>query len=287
MAIPIAHPAAVLPLRRLCPRFLVFSALVIGSLLPDAAYVIGDVNKFSRTLHAVFGSAVAGTSWVKESREWDDLSHAVVGSLVFCLPVGLVLFAGFTRLRGALVEMLPNPHRDALRPLCVVQRTTAGRLVSSLLVGAWTHLVWDSLTNGDRWLGRHWAFLHLQVFEAGEIQVAVYRALWVVSTVVGVFALGATYLRFLARRAPGRLYESAELRCYLRWLAGLIASLVVAVVIAFRFASPFGSLDEQWRFLHRLAGFFIATTATGVVVAATSFMVRTGATRTLGRSPSK
>ncbi|MBA3727450.1 MAG: DUF4184 family protein, partial [Armatimonadetes bacterium] len=33
-----SHPAAVLPLRRLCPQSLDFAALVIGSTTPDIGY---------------------------------------------------------------------------------------------------------------------------------------------------------------------------------------------------------------------------------------------------------
>src|SRR5437762_2617545 len=44
MPFPLAHPAAVLPLRRYCPRFLSFPALVIGSIAPDFGYCFGDLN---------------------------------------------------------------------------------------------------------------------------------------------------------------------------------------------------------------------------------------------------
>src|SRR6266404_5342332 len=62
MAFPLAHPAAVLPLRRYCPRGFNFAALVVGSLSPDAGYLFGQRNV-------------------------DEFSHRVVGSFGFCLPV--------------------------------------------------------------------------------------------------------------------------------------------------------------------------------------------------------
>jgi hypothetical protein len=48
MPYPLAHPAAVLPLRRLCPRRLSFPALVVGSLCPDVGYPLG-VSRFSHS----------------------------------------------------------------------------------------------------------------------------------------------------------------------------------------------------------------------------------------------
>ena len=70
MPFTLAHPAAVLPLRRFCPRFLNFPALVVGSVGPDAGYAFG---------------------WLGA----DQVSHRFLGSFVFCLPVGLVLVGLF------------------------------------------------------------------------------------------------------------------------------------------------------------------------------------------------
>ena len=99
MPIPLAHPAAVLPLCRFCPRYLSFGALVIGSLLPDVAYTIDDLNKFSRTLVFLFGPSVGYSEYVRNAWDWDDFSHTFAGSLGFCLPVGLLLLYGFLALR--------------------------------------------------------------------------------------------------------------------------------------------------------------------------------------------
>jgi hypothetical protein len=44
MPFPVAHLAAVLPLRRYCPRYLSFPALVVGSLSPDLGYLFGHLH---------------------------------------------------------------------------------------------------------------------------------------------------------------------------------------------------------------------------------------------------
>ena len=66
MPFPLAHPAAVLPLRRFCPGRLSFLALVIGSVVPDVAYCFGPLDV-------------------------DVFAHTLPGSLVFCLPMGWLL----------------------------------------------------------------------------------------------------------------------------------------------------------------------------------------------------
>src|SRR3954469_23195843 len=107
MPFPLAHPAAAIPLRRFCPRPFSFLALLIGSILPDAAYSIDDINKFSDTFSLIFGAAVKDWEWVTNTWDWDDFSHTIAGSIVFCLPLGLALLAIFYHFRSTLVGILP------------------------------------------------------------------------------------------------------------------------------------------------------------------------------------
>jgi hypothetical protein len=86
MPFPVAHPAAVLPLRRYCPRYLSFPALVVGSLSPDFGYVFGhlQVDRFSH-------------------RFW-------AGSFGFCLPAGLLIVWVFYLVRAPLLAILPGRY---------------------------------------------------------------------------------------------------------------------------------------------------------------------------------
>jgi len=63
MSFAFAHRAATPPFRRWCPRDLEFSVLVVGDLVLDLAAIIDD---------------------------WDYFSHTILGSLAFCLLVGLL-----------------------------------------------------------------------------------------------------------------------------------------------------------------------------------------------------
>jgi hypothetical protein len=126
MPFPLAHPAAVLPLKRYCPRWLSFPALVIGSLTPDAGYLFGE----------------KGTG---------AFSHRFQGSIGFCLPAGIVMVVLFYWLRVPLVKMLPSPYQRALLPLCQRPPGSLWAIVISLLIGAWTHLLWDSFAHTNGW----------------------------------------------------------------------------------------------------------------------------------------
>src|SRR6267142_809972 len=87
-----SHPLAVVPLRRLCPERLNFTALIIGSMSPDFGYYIGQFP-------------VA------------NFAHTALGTLAVCLPMGLLALGLFYLIRRPLCFVLPQPHRAALMPL--------------------------------------------------------------------------------------------------------------------------------------------------------------------------
>ena len=131
MPFPLAHPAAILPLRRYCQRYLSFPALIIGSLSPDVGYFSG---------HFRLG----------------EFSHRLLpGSFGFCLPVGLLLVLVFYLVRSPVVSILPARYRPAFLPLCQRPVGSPFVIVVSLLIGAWTHLLLDSITHPDGWLVEH------------------------------------------------------------------------------------------------------------------------------------
>jgi hypothetical protein len=161
MPFPLAHPAAVLPLRRFCPRWLNFPALVIGSMIPDAGYFFGRLH--------------GGT-----------FSHGLPGSVVFCLPAGIVLVALFYRFRAPLVRMLPAPYQRALLPLCQQPPCSLWAIVISLLIGIWTHLVWDSFTHTNGWCVQHLPVLDRRLVLVAGRQARVCHLLWYGCSFAGI-----------------------------------------------------------------------------------------------------
>src|SRR5437764_14075215 len=89
MPFPLAHPAAVLPFRRYCSRWLNFPALVIGSLVPDMGYLFPLIS---------------------------DLSHEPFGSILFGLPVGGLILAAFYALRAQVLARMPAALRRSVPP---------------------------------------------------------------------------------------------------------------------------------------------------------------------------
>jgi Domain of unknown function (DUF4184) len=87
-----AHPAAILPLRRLCPVPLDFSALVIGSMVPDLGYYL-------------FYSNLARSA------------HSFSGSVLVCLPVGLIFWGIFHCYASRFVSCFRSPTAGLLPDL--------------------------------------------------------------------------------------------------------------------------------------------------------------------------
>jgi hypothetical protein len=206
MPFPLAHPAAVLPLRRCCPRQLNFPALVIGSLTPDLGYAFGNLH----------------VDWFSH-RFW-------AGSLGFCLPAGLVLVAAFYSLRRPMVGILPARYQQALLPLCDRGAGSPVRIVVSLLIGAWTHILLDSVTHEDGWMVEHLPGLRRLLPSFGKEPLPVYDLLYAACTFFGVAWLAHSYLRWLDRIAlASRPSRPAGSLC---WSLPLAASILVLSLVS-------------------------------------------------------
>lgn len=206
MPFPLAHPAAILPLRRYCPRYLSFPALIIGSLSPDVGYCFGNLN--------------AG-----------NFSHRfLVGSFGFCLPVGLLLVLVFYIARWPVVGILPYRQRRALLPLCLLAGSPF-LIVISLLIGVWTHLFLDSITHPDGWLVEHLPVLQSPVLTVGQHRFLVCEVLYAGCTFAGVAWLAFCYLQWLENAAgsPGPGTRGMKWGCSL-----LLASSVLFIALASR-----------------------------------------------------
>ncbi len=179
MPYTLSHPLAVIPFRRCCPEYLNFSALVIGSMAPDFGYF---VDQFYVAKYA----------------------HTLPGTVVVCLPASPVLLGAFYLLRRPLCFILPQPHRAALTPLASAKITFSFRALAiacvSILIGALTHIFWDSFTHDYGWPVQHFAILRTFLFQVLGNVVFTYSLLQLLSTLIGGGALIVYYLLWLRRQ---------------------------------------------------------------------------------------
>jgi len=177
MPFPLAHPAAVLPLRRYCPKFFSLPALMVGSISPDLGYCFGKVH--------------AG-----------EFSHQLLGSIGFCLPAGALMLALVYGVLLPLKDKLPDRWRRTFP--WILPRPVGSPLVValSLLVGAWTHLFWDSLTHTSGWLVEHLPLLHAPLGFASGHTLRVCHLLWYGGSFAGISLLFLSYAKW-ARISQG------------------------------------------------------------------------------------
>jgi len=127
MPFTVSHVAAVLPARRWLRRGGLFSAAVIGSMVPD----FGLLLPFPLDR---------------------DATHSAHALLSFCLPMGLIAWLLYESLiRPAWAEVLPGGWRLRTQDAdAAVQYSRPGTWVGvclAILLGALTHLCWDAFTH--------------------------------------------------------------------------------------------------------------------------------------------
>ena len=200
MPFTLAHPAAVLPLRP--ARALPFSALVVGSMSPDFPYFL--------LLH----------------NELYHVGHSLLGLVTFCLPASLLVLAVYHGLlKFPLLALLPDGvQRRLLAPARwggrVRSAGDAAGTGAAIILGAFTHQVWDSFTHINGAVVTRVPWLHSPF--------PVYKVLQHGSTVVGLTLLWWAFRRWLAtlKPVPGELLPRPAPRAVI-----VAATLLLAVAL--------------------------------------------------------
>ena len=163
MPFTVSHAAAVLPLHRLSQHKLPLTALMVGSMAPDFGYFFS--HEASRAL-----------------------THSVVGLFIFALPVGLAVWFFYVAvLEKATITLLPDrwhtrfAHTDAITPALI------GRASLAIILGAITHLLWDSFTH--RYTLVTDTFPALRGPTPGLAWMPIFHLLQGVSSIVGLVVL--------------------------------------------------------------------------------------------------
>jgi hypothetical protein len=131
------HVVAVVPLWPL-RRFLPFVALAIGSMVPDFPLFFPGIVDYAQT-------------------------HSLVGAFTACLPIGASLFLLFELfMRRPLTSLLPDwvqrrlPSKSGIpvEPRISLHLRYFAGVAFAIVIGAWTHQIWDAFTHQGRW-GTH------------------------------------------------------------------------------------------------------------------------------------
>lgn len=213
MPFTVSHVAAVLPVHRPLSRLRIFSAAVIGSMVPD------------------FGLLLPGGL-----ARWQ--THSLQALFSFCLPVGLLTcLLTHILIKPAFVEILPDGAYARLRAAPPEpswrQARTWLRVIAALLFGALTHLVWDGFTHENaRGVRLFPQLLHYGPDMAGH-DLRLYAWLQYGSSVVGLAVVAAALALWLHHAPAPHPRPSRRLSAAERWLWGLLYTVppVLAVLL--------------------------------------------------------
>lgn len=206
MPFTFSHPAAILPIHSRFKNWIPLSALVIGSLVPDAAYYLPTPEHF-RT-H----------------------SHTLLGTFSTSLPLGILVWLIFYWLAPSAVFLLPSPHREAIQPQLKRRSPSIPQALGvalGVLIGAWSHVLWDSFTHVRGWFVRHAPLMRKPLFGSA---LPAYKGLQYFSSVFGLCVLFYVYNRWL--KASGfrmRIWRKPGWRFYLWFSVGVICLLAAGI----------------------------------------------------------
>lgn len=208
-----SHAAIVLPLVKKNPRYFSATALIIGSLAPDFEYFF----KFS--IDKVHG-------------------HTLAGLFYFNLPtVVLLSFLFHGIVKKNLISNLPAELQSRFQPLYdfnFLEYFKNHWLVFciSAIVGAVSHIFWDSFTHSSGFFVRHLPFIYENIrIPFRGVNYTFWYALQNLSTVVGLIII-FIYIRNMPT------YETGALKADWRYWMGTV--IISALVVTIRFLiSPY------------------------------------------------
>jgi hypothetical protein len=174
MPFTLAHPAAVAPIYSRYKRWLSLAPLVVGSMVPDAGY------------------------YLPLPESYPENAHALLRGLSVSLPVGIVILLIFYWVAPEIVFLLPSPHREALqRRIKAPGLSLRSALLAAcgIIIGAETHVAWDSFTHPDGWMVERVWFLRGPIW-----RIRPYFVLQLLSSVAGIGILLYVYDRWAIKQ---------------------------------------------------------------------------------------
>ena len=256
MPFTFAHPAAMLPLTR---GRLVAGALVAGTLAPDVPYYLPLPS---------WPGTTAGAE-----------THTVLGLVTLDLVIGVILYAAWRwAIRPAALALLPEPWGRAADDQTVAQpdlRSTSGWAVVgvSVVVGAVTHLLLDSLTHEYGPGG----------MIAASVNAGGYRWWWlqVAFSVIGLALLAWWLGRWAASVAPVRgMRPTAG-----AWWAVAVVAVSTLAGAVIRLVRDDPALPAYDRFTSALVGAVIGAEIAAAVLVALWWWERRTAHSDVARRP--
>ena len=233
MPFTISHAAAVLPLQK---TRLPLAALMIGSMSPDFAYFLpGEPLR--------------------------EDTHSIAGIFWFCWPICVGLWLLFVRvLEQPTFALLPDRWRARFAPSDrEISFKTLALASAAVILGAATHILWDSFTHRGTAVVDALPALHAVAFHVHGWRIRWFMVLQHLSSIVGLLTLLIWVWRLPPAQNAPRVLPSTSHTTRVQALAILVASSLGLAITGYVLNS------DAW-FMRRLFHFAIGG-MTGWVIA--------------------
>lgn len=200
MPFTFSHPAILLPFLK--NKKLSATALIVGSMSPDFEYFF-------------------------RMKMQSEISHTLLGIFLIDLPLGfIVMFAFHEIIKRPLIENLPAFLQNRLQELkefnwVVYFKSAVFIVLISFFLGAFSHIVWDSMTHWDGYIVQRFSFFNLELFSIPFYKIAQHA-----SSIIG---LG--WILFYIYKLPEK-NENSKIVDFNYWSFSIVFT---AVFIAVRF----------------------------------------------------
>jgi hypothetical protein len=182
----LAHPVLILPFFRSREKWISFTGLLVGSMVPDFEYFIlaGDSHRYGHSLAGVF---------------WLDL------------PLGIILaFLYHNLVRDPLITHLPRFFQKKMMPFQFFDWNSYFKghwifVALCIVLGAGTHLLWDSFTHAEGFFVQRIAFLQELVAYNGRM-LTMHNIVHLIFSAVGTLIVLIAWLR-LPQERKRRTYK--------------------------------------------------------------------------------
>ncbi len=204
MPFTFSHPAIVIPLFRLSDKYISVTGLIIGSITPDFEYFL-------------------------RLKIYSIHSHTLAGLFYFNLPLGLLLaFIFHLSVKRIIVHYLPYVIKS--RVIIIAKRNWLNYLRKrwyivciSILLGAFSHLVWDSFTHHSGYFVMLIPVLKKELI-LENYNIPYYKVLQHASTLLGIM-----YITYSIAKLE-KINVVTEISKWRFWLGVLSMSIVMLVI---------------------------------------------------------
>ncbi|MFY7911985.1 MAG: DUF4184 family protein [Emticicia sp.] len=236
MPFTLSHTLAIYPFRNLCSKYLSFSGLFIGSMVPDFEFFVRI------TLYAVW-------------------SHTFQGVFFFDLPLALMLVIIFHQcIKKILILHLP---------LALFQRFVDRKdenwleffkkyplkVIISILIGIFTHFAWDNFTHEPDYISPIYLNVLTSDINLFSIKIKLYHLLQMLSSIIGIIGfLLAVYLTPVKNEADV-VSKKDKIRYWIKIISCTLLIILVRYLIGVPNEKPFGQI-----IVVSISAFLISTT---------------------------